>query len=440
MDLNRHQKVMLLQFCAYGFLKNLQFFGPFLLLFFTVSKGLSYTQFGLLVAIREVTVYLLEIPTGIVADVTGRRRAMVFAFASYLVAFALFSATASFWVFALAMVMFGAGEAFRSGTHKSMIMQHLDLEGLRDLRVHYYGTTRAASRLGSALAVLLAGVLVFAMDSYETIFIASMVPYVFGLLLMLTYPAELDGETECGLPVRAALRHTVSTFRNIFKTSELTKLLLNASAMYSFFKVAKDYLQAILKTAATGIAAGLPFLAFAQTDTQRAALLISAVYFVIHLNEFYSSRKAGHVTDRVGDLGRALNTLFWVFAGAFALTGTFLLLSEMALGWVGTAAGTALAILMLFFFYTLVNLRTPIVVGFLSDRTDAQQRATVLSVDSQLRAIMAAIIAPAFGLIADGFGVPYAFLIGGAVLVLLGLLLRLSEHQSIPSAGPSPGA
>jgi len=287
MDLNQSQKAMLFKFSAYGFLKNLRFFEPFLLLFFTVEKGLSYTQFGALVAVREIAVYVLEIPTGIIADVTGRRRTMVLAFTSYLMAFAVFSLTNSFWAFVPAMILFGAGEALRSGTHKSMIMQHLDLEGLSGLKVHYYGITRSWSRMGSAISALLAGCVVFLARSYQTVFLASMAPYVLGLFLMYTYPRELDGKVEGRFSLAALGHHTADSFRAIWRTREVTKVLLNAATTNSFFKVAKDYLQPILKGAAVALAAGTPLLAFAKTDEQRTAVVIAIVYSIAHLNEFY---------------------------------------------------------------------------------------------------------------------------------------------------------
>lgn len=438
MDLTKPQRVMLWKFSAYGFLKNLRFFEPFLLVFF-LEKGLSFTQFGALIAVREVAVWLLEVPTGIVADVSGRRRAMVLCFASYLVSFGLFAAFDSFWIFAAAMVLFGAGEAFRSGTHKSMIMQHLDLEGLRDLRVHYYGTTRSVSRLGSAVSVLAAGVVVFFTGSYSLVFVASMVPYVLGLLLMLTYPAELDGKVTARLSLREVWQHTADSFVSIWRTPELLKTLLNVSTANAFFRVSKDYLQPILKTAAITTAVSLPVLAFAGSDEQRTAVLIAVVYFAIHLNEFWSSRNAGRLADRIGHLGRALNVLYWAFALMFLGAGGALLFYYRESG--GEAArvsALAAAVLMLFFFYTLNNLRMPVVTGFLSDRTEAQQRATVLSVLSQLRAVLAAVAAPVFGLIADRFGIPFVFLVGGVVLLAAGALLRLEEGT--PDATGAKGA
>ena len=61
------------QFCAYGFLKNLRFFDPFLLLFF-LSRGFDYFDIGMLYAIRETGFIITEIPSGIFADTFGRKR------------------------------------------------------------------------------------------------------------------------------------------------------------------------------------------------------------------------------------------------------------------------------------------------------------------------------------------------------------------------------
>ncbi len=70
---------MLARFSLYGFLKNQRYFEPFLLLAF-LEKGLTFFDIGLLIAFREVTVVLLEIPSGAVADVYGRRYFMVLSF------------------------------------------------------------------------------------------------------------------------------------------------------------------------------------------------------------------------------------------------------------------------------------------------------------------------------------------------------------------------
>ncbi len=411
MELNRTQKVMLWKFSAYGFLKNLQFFEPFLYLFL-LSKGLTFVRIGLLISVRSLSSYVLEVPTGIIADMTGRRRAMVIAFASYIGAFLVFAIGTTFVAFIPAMLLFGAGEAFRSGTHKAMIMQHLDGEGLDALKVHYYGRTRAVAQLGLAVSAPLAALIVYLAGNYSAVFWATTVPYVGGMLLILTYPRELDGELSGRASAGAMWRHTKESFRAIFRTQELGKVILNAAVFDSFFRVAKDYLQPLLKA----LALSLPVLAAvgAKQEGAQAAVLVGPVYFALYINAYLSSRNSGRLSDRAGHLGRTLNGLFWALACGFCLAGLFL------------ASGLVpAAVLVMFLFYTLVNLRKPVEIGFVSDRVDKRQRATVLSVEAQTVAILQAVVAPVFGLIADRAGIPYVFLVGGIGLLVLGVPLRL---------------
>ncbi|MDX2432086.1 MAG: MFS transporter, partial [Bacteroides sp.] len=63
------------KFCMYGFLKNLRFFDAFFILFL-VETGVSFTQIGLLYAVREVVTNLFELPSGILADTFGRKKAL----------------------------------------------------------------------------------------------------------------------------------------------------------------------------------------------------------------------------------------------------------------------------------------------------------------------------------------------------------------------------
>ncbi|MFP4612889.1 MAG: hypothetical protein ACLFM5_05820 [Spirochaetaceae bacterium] len=55
------------KFSAYGFLKNLRFVEPFLVLFL-LSRGMDYLAIGSLYAVRMVAVNVLEVPSGFAAD------------------------------------------------------------------------------------------------------------------------------------------------------------------------------------------------------------------------------------------------------------------------------------------------------------------------------------------------------------------------------------
>ncbi len=403
---------MLLRFSSYGFLKNLKFFEPFLYLFF-LANGLSFTQIGFLISIREVSTILLELPTGVVADLTGRRRAMSTAFFSYMVSFSIFYYFSSFLLFVPAMFLFAIGETLRHGTHKSMIMQYLDNEGMEDQRVQYYGKTRAASRLGSALSALLAGAIVYYVGGYNVIFLATLIPYSMAFVLMLTYPKELDGEPE-GASIASTWNHLKNSFHQLYKHAGLGKMLVNASIYDSFFKISKDYLGPIVES----LAIALPMLMFIETEEQRTAILVGIVYFFVYINSFASSIKSSSFMERIGDMGKALNVLYFVMGSLFLLVAIFLQLDLVIF-----------SITAFFFFFTLYNLRKPMVVGYVGDRMDPQTRATLFSGQNLLRSVVGMIIAPILGYLADTFSISIAFLFGAITLFIFGIILPIKSDK-----------
>ena len=405
-----YKKVMLFRFSAYGFLKNLRFFEPFLYLFF-LANGLSFFQIGLLISIRETSTFLMETPTGIIADLTGRRRAMVIAFSGYICSFLIFYQFSTFTFFIPAMLLFSVGETFRSGTHKSMIMQHLDEENMSEKKVEYYGKTRSASKLGSAISAVLAGIIVYAFQSYNIVFLFTVIPYSFGLALMFTYPKELDGEPT-GASLTGTIAHMKNSFHQLFRHRGLSRMLINASIYDSFFKISKDYLSPIVEI----FAVGLPLLLFINYPEQRTAIIIGIVYFFVYINSFISSRRSAYIMSHTGDMTKALNVLYFIMAAAFFLIAFFLYIDIVLF-----------SIISFFFLFTLYNLRKPMVIGYLGEVIEPQTRATLLSGENQLRSIVGIIIAPVLGYLADVFGISYAFVFGALVLLFVALLLPIKD-------------
>ncbi|MCK5457728.1 MAG: hypothetical protein KAI45_11425 [Melioribacteraceae bacterium] len=110
------------KFCLYGFLKNLRFFEPFLILFF-LSKGLSFFEIGILYAVREISINIFEIPSGIFADAFGRRKTLASSFLIYIITFIIFYIGADFSLFIIGMLMYALGDAIRTGINKAMIIE-----------------------------------------------------------------------------------------------------------------------------------------------------------------------------------------------------------------------------------------------------------------------------------------------------------------------------
>lgn len=401
---------MFYRFSAYGFLKNLRFFEPFIILIFR-EAGLSFLQIGFLYSIRDLANNLLEIPTGVFADTFGRRKAMVMAFSAYIISFLIFFAFSGFYIYALAMVLFAFGEAFRSGTHKALILEYLHINGILDQKVAYYGRTRGASQLGSAFNALIAAALLFYTGDYRTMFLATTIPYILDLVNLATYPRELDGD-QVGL-VRGAFwsqtRTTLSDFTGIFKDRHAMRAILNSASFSALFKSTKDYLQPILEA----FALALPFLV-ALDDVRRGGVVVGIVYFCIYLLTSTASRNSDRFSRGFRDLASPINLTFLVGAG-------FLFVAGLAT-WGDLSL---IAILVFLGFYVLQNLRKPMTVAYISDQISHKVMASGLSIETQFTTILVAVFAPILGALADAFGVGLALSILGAITLLLYILVRV---------------
>ncbi len=407
------------KFCSYGFLKNLRFFDPFIILFFR-EMGFSFLQIGTLFAIREIATNILEIPTGAVADSYGRRKSMVMSFLSYILSFLIFYFFPSFFFYTLAMLMFALGEAFRTGTHKAMILEYLQVNNMQESKVEYYGHTRASSQLGSALSALIAAAIVFYVGSYRIIFLASVIPYIANLFLMLTYPKELDGSIEgekTGNALKDSMVQIVNTLRSfaaIFKNPRFLKILINSSSFDSVFKTVKDYIQPILQS----LALSLPVLLL-LADNQRVAIITGIVYSVLYLLTSFASSRAGLVRRIIPSLPQAINLTFILGALFIIVTGLFLF-----------SGFTVISVVLFILFYMLHNLRRPLSIGYISELISNRVMATGLSGESQLKTIMVALLAPVMGSIADALGIGPALFIMGFLLLIFFPLLKIKSREN----------
>jgi len=400
------------RFALYGFLKNLRFFDPFIILIFR-EAGLTFLQIGTLYAIRDLATNILEIPTGVFADVFGRRRSMLMAFGAYIASFVIFYAFASFPLYAGAMILFAFGDAFRTGTHKALILEYLKINDMAHLKVEYYGRTRAASQFGSAINALVAAGLVFWMGSYRTMFLVAIIPYVLDFFNLLTYPRELDGDlaqVSAGT-MWTQMKSTVHDFIHLFTEPRALKAIFNSAGFDALFKSTKDYLQPILES----LALSLPIF-LALTEQRRSAIVIGVVYFLIYLSTSYASRSAADFSHRFRSLGRAINLSFLAGAGLLFLAG-------MAT-W---GNFVALSIVIFLGFYVLHNLRRPMNVSYISDQISHRVMASGLSVESQAKTILAAGFAPLLGYFADLLGVGPALAILGAGVLAMYALVRVDE-------------
>ncbi len=390
------------KFCAYGFLKNLRFFDAFLILFL-IDKGMTYTQIGILYASREIITNLFEIPSGLIADIYGRKKSLAAALFIFILSFLIFWLSNNFWFYLFAFIIFGLADAFRSGSHKGMMMDYLKLNNWASYKSEYYGYTRSWSQRGSAISALLAGILVFLDGNYQNIFIYSTIPYTINFLLVLSYPSEIDRSEKT--KKRSSFKASVKDLFTVLKQKTVLKLVSTSAFHTAYLKALKDYIQAIM----LGLALLLPTIEGLNTDRQNG-ILIGVLYFIIYLlTSFASQYSSAILKNAPKNIARKtllLGLFFGTACGVFYIYDT----------WVWAFVAFALI-------YIIENIRKPILTAFVADNVPGELLTSVYSSQSQLRTLFSALIAFVFGVIADFGGIGLALIIVSSIMILLTLLI-----------------
>ena len=94
-------------------------------LYFVTTVQLSPLQLVLVGTILEATVFLFEIPTGVVADLRSRRLSVILGYALMGVGFLVEGAFPYFASVALAQVLWGFGYTFTSGATQAWVADEL---------------------------------------------------------------------------------------------------------------------------------------------------------------------------------------------------------------------------------------------------------------------------------------------------------------------------
>ncbi len=379
-------RVILFRFCLYGFLKNQQYYDPFLILALR-QKGLSFGMIGALIGFRAICVNLTEIPAGAVADVMGRRRSMITSFLAYIGSFAIFGLCDPLWSLFAAMLLFAIGEAFRTGTHKAMIFEWLDRQGRLSEKTAVYGRTRSWSKLGSAASVVIATALVFCTENYSMVFLFCIVPYLLNIVNFLGYPSYLDGSRRRDQKQGGVVRTLFSAVSQSLRHRPLRRLMIEAMGYGGLFHSSKDYVQPVVQAACLSLPLMLALgERFSLAERQLVAIGLGVVYFTLHLVSSFASRGAGGFAKRFGGEERSARVLWMTNLLVFGLMAGGIL--------AGLFVPTMVAFVLLALFQ---NVWRPILVGRVASHADSAQTATVLSIESQSRSLFVAVIAPLLG-------------------------------------------
>ncbi|MDO9613674.1 MAG: MFS transporter, partial [Bacteroidota bacterium] len=345
---------------------------PIVVLFYQ-DNGLGMSQIFLLKSIYSIAMVVAELPSGYLADVWGCRRTLLFGAVMGTIGIVIYSISSDFASFAVAEVILGVGFSFVSGADSALMYDSLKAENRENEYIKFEGRITSAGNFAEALAGVTGGLL--ATISFRT-------PYYFQIFVAaIAIPAAFFLKEPKHVQERVHLK--------MKEILAIVKLTYQQPEMRS----------AILVSSFTG-AATLTYAWFVQPYFKEAGVPV-AVYGILWTMLNLSTGVFSIFAYRIERwLGRK-NTLLFI---VFLLSAGFILTSvEISL------AGIAI----LFGFYMVRGLATPVLKDYINQYTDSKVRATILSVRNfEIRIIFAA-IGPGLGYLTDTFSLQTALLVAG---------------------------
>jgi DHA3 family tetracycline resistance protein-like MFS transporter len=367
----------------------------------TVVK-LTPLQLVLIGTILESSVFLFEVPTGVLADVKSRRLSVLIGYGVMGLGFLVEGSFAVFGAVALAQVLWGLGYTFTSGATEAWITDELgeDRAGEAFLRGSQAGT------LGGLVAIPLS-VAVGTLSIRLPILIGGGLLIGLALFLALTMteegfsPTPPEERTTWGLMLK-----TVGDARQIVRRQPVLLVLLAIGFFYGLYSEGVDRLWT-------------PHL----LDNFNAPFAVEPVIWfgVLQAVAALLSLAATEFARRRVDVNRpaALARVLMVLAG----------LIVAALAGFGLVRSFWIAVGLYWLIDTLRSVTSPLQTAWLNQRIDDPQvRATIFSVSGQVDAIGQIVGGPAVGAVGNA-SIRAALVTSAALLTPVLPLYRLAMRH-----------
>lgn len=255
----------------YQFLNSLLFWQAVWFLYF--QSNLSGAEAIILYSVYDISVTVLEVPSGYFSDRIGRRLTLLLSTLCSLLGCLVLATGGSFALFALGQALLGAGSAFKSGTDSSLLYETLEAAGRADEVEEQEVRAWRFSLAGFALSALLGGAMGMWSDSLP--FYATALAFAIAALLVLMMHEPPRKATE-------ALSGQLSTLKTALLHPVLAWLFTLSVLMYGFSHLPFVFGQPFILTAleSWGLAADAPLVSGAVTS---AMMLISVLASLVAL-------------------------------------------------------------------------------------------------------------------------------------------------------------
>ncbi|MFW6309997.1 MAG: MFS transporter [Prolixibacteraceae bacterium] len=356
---------------------------PIIVLFYQ-DNGMGMQEIFTLKAIYSVAVVIMEIPSGYMADVWGRKKTLILGSILGSAGFLIYSFSFGFWAFVAAEIVLGIGHSFVSGADSAMLYDSLKASGKSEDYVKQEGRITSAGNFAEAIAGVIGGFL--AAISLRTPFYFQFVVAFVAIPAALTMVEPKFHETK----VVITLKELIQNIRNTFISNKNLRIAILLSAVTGTATLTFAWLVQ-------------PFFKAVNLPVEWFGILWTALNLAVGVSSVFAYK----VEMILGKRWSVLLVILLLAAGYF-LSGFYIVL------W---------GIVFLFLFYLVRGIATPILKNYINQYTDSQVRATMLSVRNFVIRLSFAGIGPLLGYITDNINLKTAFVLAGGIYLIAAMVI-----------------
>ena len=350
---------------------------PIVVLFYS-ENGLTTYQVYLLQAAYSLAVALLEIPSGYMADIIGRRTSLIIGSILGTLGFVVLSYSHTFHGFLAAEIILGLGGSFISGSDSALLFDSLAGQDRQHYYLRYEGRITALGNLAETVAAI-GGGLIAAWLSYRAVYgFQAVVAAIAIPAALLTI--EPDREKLTARP----------SFSQI--------LAISREALFVNLKLSSTLMISSVSGTATLCMAWTAQIYFVHVGFDEAQ--ITPLWVVLNLTVAVISAYAVGVVARLGEL-RALLIIIVFLPIGYILLGLLPLIPALA---------------TMFLFYAVRGFATPMLRDMINQNCRSSVRATVLSIRSLLVRFGFACAGPFIGVVSETYSLSAALVMFGIIL------------------------
>jgi len=363
---------------------------PIIVLFYE-DHGLGLQDVFILKSVYSIAAVALEIPSGYLADVWGRKKCLIIGCFLFFGGYLCYSFTATFQAFIIAELLLGIGQTLVNGADSALLYDTTVHYKQENQYLRYEGRITMIGNFAEAIAGIFGGLMAVYSLRY---------PFYGQVIIAFI-----------GIPAAVALREVKSKNKILNPFHEILKII--KYSLITNKKLCYNIMFSGIIGAATLTMAWFvqPFLIYLDTPTSYFGIIWTLLNLTVGLAALYSDR----VERFLGMSKMNLLILFSIVGGYIALAYNL----------------SYFGLIILLVFYIFRGFATPILKGYINQMTFSEMRATVLSIRNFVIRLIFAAVSPFIGWLNDMFSLQTALLVS-AVIILIpgGLFLFLQIRKT----------